>query len=132
MCTGLGSVAVAIKYSEFDPLCRDQKPECGDGWCDENENKENCAQDCDYSKLTCDIMGCPDGMSCCNHICMLPDNPCNKITKPDNKIITPECKISGGCISLQKEGPARSLSCFDGVDNDGNGLVDSADPGCQK
>ena len=135
MCTGLGSVAVAIKYSEFDPLCRDQKPECGDGWCDENENIENCAHDCDYSKFTCEITGCPDGMSCCNKICMLPDNPCSKITKPDKILIPTEnatgCLIPGGCYQKGKEGPVNTASCSDGFDNDGDGLIDDADPDCQ-
>src|SRR5258708_5901758 len=29
------------------------------------------------------------------------------------------------------EGPPGDPTCYDGFDNDGNGLVDSQDPGCQ-
>jgi len=42
-----------------------------------------------------------------------------------------ECNIPGGCVKKQHEGPANSASCSDGIDNDGNNLIDDADPGCQ-
>lgn len=55
-------------------------------------------------------------------------NPVAKNTDPTS--IYGTCNVAE-CLCLLTEGPAGSPACKDGFDNDGNGVWDDADPGCQ-
>ena len=124
-CITLGSADLAINYPEFDEKCKNQTIRCGDGWCDEGEDKSNCLADCDYSRYDCTKFGCISGSVCCNGQCMPASG-----TVCFTNYTAPGCIIPGGC-AIGKEGPKNSLSCSDGFDNDNDGLIDGNDPDCQ-
>jgi hypothetical protein len=73
---------------------------------------------CDYTESNHLKQACQYG--CENGACKAPPAP------PAG-----QCNIPGGCVKKQREGPVNSASCSDGIDNDGNGLIDDADQGCQ-
>jgi len=119
-------------------------------WFDSCGNREDVVQYCETSPVP-GITFC-DGSSvyqyyaprgCANGFCVT-FNGYNTVKKEDcsngceNGACKPpapkpdgECNIPGGCVKKQREGPVNSASCSDGIDNDGNGLIDDDDPGCQ-
>lgn len=111
-----------------DPACL-----CGDGVCAPPENPCTCPVDCGLPMLT-EVGRCADGIdndcdgpidcadpdcagdpacTCGDGVCAPPENPCT-------------CPIDCGLPAPEGLG----LTCADGIDNDCDGFIDCADPGC--
>lgn len=117
---------------------------CGDALCEGAETESSCANDCggtsceptESSEVSCfDVSDndCDGQVDCA-------DNDCNSVTEP-NTCGVGVCASSGertcqsgdlsdSCTPLPATEPGTEVTCDNGLDDDCDGLADSADPDC--
>ncbi|MFN3197009.1 MAG: hypothetical protein ACE366_01155 [Bradymonadia bacterium] len=117
----------AVRWERPTPACADGLDNDGDGLVDVAD--PDCRNEADTTEEGREVSTCADGI----------DNDADGQVDEDCDV-PPECNIAltetppEGCpptpLSLPEE-VAEGAPCRDGIDNDGDGLTDSEDPGCR-
>lgn len=89
---------------------------CGNGEDDDGDGKVDC-QD-----LDCGAASCDDRNPCTEDIC-----PVDGVCENEPRRLMPSC--GPGC-TCSESGVPEEVSCFDGLDNDGDDAIDCSDPDC--
>jgi spore coat protein A len=133
-----GSEGIACRVTARLSAC------CGDAMCEGAETESSCANDC--GGTSCEPTESPE-VSCfdvldnnCNGLVDCADNDCNGAEQPSSCGVgvcaatgTLSCQsgdLSNSCTPLPATEPGTEITCDNGLDDDCDGLADSADPDC--